>query len=231
VEEVSNTKIDEAGRLLRDWMTSGVPEDLNRVPLSQAVTALSVYRASFTAPSRTVEQLLGALVTEVAPGAKVTGRPKRAGAIVGKLVRHHGMRLTQMADIAGLRVRFPERQSEVDSLCERIRDRWQTPKFIDYVSKPKPTGYRAIHVLVETEDRIVEIQLRSASQNRWADQVELAGDRLGFRLKDGEGPDELVRYFERAAYKLAIEEKGGELDEDFQQVFEDLRRQVRRYFD
>jgi ppGpp synthetase/RelA/SpoT-type nucleotidyltranferase len=78
--------------------------------------------------------------------------------------------------------------------------------------------------------RTVEVQLRTARQNRWADQVELAGDRLGYRLKDGEGPEELVRYFERAAYKLAIEEQGGELDEAFQDVFEDLRQQVRHYF-
>jgi hypothetical protein len=39
-----------------------------------------------------------------------------------------------------------------------------------------------------------------------------------------------VRYFERAAYKLAIEEQGGELGEAFQYVFEDLRQRVRRYF-
>jgi putative GTP pyrophosphokinase len=230
VVEISKTKIDEAGELLRDWMTKGVPDDLNHEPLDEAVRLLMVYRNSFTAPSRAVESLLGALVAGVVADAKMTGRPKRGGAIVFKLVRHHGMRLTQMADIAGLRVRFPNGPSEVQRLVARIEERWAAAKIIDYVARPKPTGYRAIHALVSMGGRTVEVQLRTARQNRWADQVELAGDRLGYRLKDGEGPEELVRYFERAAYKLAIEEQGGELDEAFQDVFEDLRQQVRHYF-
>ena len=85
-------------------------------------------------------------------------------------------------------------------------------------------------MIVYVGGRMVEVQLRTADQNRWADEVELAGDRLGFRLKDGEGPTELVRYFERAAYKLASDEEGNELDAAFERDFEDLRRQVRAYF-
>jgi ppGpp synthetase/RelA/SpoT-type nucleotidyltranferase len=85
-------------------------------------------------------------------------------------------------------------------------------------------------VFVPANDRVVEVQLRTARQNLWADEVESAADRLRFRLKDGEGPEVLVRYFERAAYKLSVEEKGGNLDESFKRDFEDLRRKVRPYF-
>jgi putative GTP pyrophosphokinase len=230
VEEHSKTKIDGAGVLLRDWVTGRIHGNLEEPPMVEALERLLEYRQSFATPSRGVEVCLAALLAELTTEAKLTGRPKRTDAIVSKLVRHHGMRLTQMADIAGLRVRFPEKESEVEGLCRRIEAQWPTAKFIDYVAKPKPTGYRAVHVLIETEDRIVEVQLRTASQNRWADEVELAADRLSIGLKDGEGPEDLVRYFERAACKLAIEEQGGELDEAFKRDFEDLRRQVRRYF-
>lgn len=230
MEGFSKSQIDDAGILLREWVSGAGDGYVDDASVDGALRVLVVYRQSFAAPAKTVEESLAGLLAELAPDAQLTGRPKRAGAIVHKLVRHRSMRLTQMADIAGLRVRFSEDDPKVRHLCQRIEARWPAAKFIDYVVKPKPTGYRAIHVLIETDDRLVEVQLRTASQNRWADEVELAAGRLDIALKDGEGPEELVRYFERAAYKLAIEEQGGEPDEVFKHDFEDLRREVRQYF-
>jgi putative GTP pyrophosphokinase len=185
---------------------------------------------TFAAPLTTVESQLGPMVADVAPAAELAGRPKRAGAICAKLVRLPSMRLTQMDDIAGLRVKFPNGPHEVQALLRRMTGQWPGADVKDYAARPKDTGYRAIHVFVPGGDRIVEVQLRTARQNLWADEVEAAADRLGYLLKDGEGPEDLVRYFERAAHKLAIEEQGGELDEAFKHDFEDLRRKVRPYF-
>lgn len=226
----SHSQLDDAGRLLRDWASGRLDGPLHDEEFNAAVRLVTLYRQSFTDPSRATEALIATFLTEVAPDAKLTGRPKRTGAIIGKLVRHRSMRLTQMADIAGLRVRFSQDAPEVRHLCQRMETQWPTAKLIDYVARPKPTGYRALHVLVEMDGRVVEVQLRTANQNRWADEVELAADRLDIALKDGEGPDDLVRYFERAAYKLAIEDQGGALDEAFKRDFEDLRQKIRGYF-
>ena len=68
---------------------------------------------------------------------------------------------------------------------------------IDYVAKPKPTGYRAMHVVVQQHDRLVEIQLRTYRQNVWADEVERWADALGFepsdRRRSGSSGDQSVR--------------------------------------
>jgi ppGpp synthetase/RelA/SpoT-type nucleotidyltranferase len=146
-----------------------------------------------------VELQLARLVANVASRAELAGRPKRAAAIIAKLVRFPSMRLTQMDDIAGLRVKFRDGPTEVQALLRRIEQQWPGVAVKDYVAKPKPTGYRAIHAFVTAGERVVEVQLRTARQNQWADEVESAADRLGLRLKDGEGPAELLRYFERAA--------------------------------
>ena len=96
---------------------------------------------------------------EVAPGAQLTGRPKRSERIIGKLVRFPHMRLPQMEDISGLRVKFPNGPSEVRELLERILQAWPGARVIDYVEKPKTTGYRAIHVIVPEGGRVVEVRL------------------------------------------------------------------------
>jgi putative GTP pyrophosphokinase len=230
VHAISKTKIDEAGEILRAWADGVGQEELDEEPQSSAVDLLFEYRVSFSAPLTAVESELAPIVADVAPDAELAGRPKRAAAILAKLMRFPSMRLTQMDDIAGLRVKFPNGPREVQLLLGRILERWPGAAVKDYVARPKRTGYRAIHAFVPADEHIVEVQLRTACQNLWADEVESAADRLGFRLKDGEGPEALVRYFERAAYKLAIEEQGGTVDEAFQRDFEDLRREVRPYF-
>lgn len=60
------------------------------------------------------------------------------------------------------------------------KDRRETPSF----------GYRAVHVIVFVDSMPVEIQVRTKSQNTWAQMVEKLGDRWGRGLRYGYGPDE-----------------------------------------
>lgn len=121
-------------------------------------------------------------------------------------------------------------QDEVYEVLDRIQRQWPGIPVDDYVKRPQDTGYRAVHVVVVEAGRKVEIQLRTPAQNRWADGVEAAADRLKLPLKNGRGPSELLRYFERAAFKLALEERGEKPDEAFERDFATLREQVRPYF-
>jgi putative GTP pyrophosphokinase len=225
----SRTQVDKAGDFLRHYV-SGPDAAFDEEQVEAALLTVEEYRQSFTAASEAVAARLAPMVDDTASGAQLVGRPKRFGAVIMKLIRLRTIRLTQIEDIAGLRVKFPNGPQEVQALLRRILDEWPDAVVIDYVAKPKATGYRAIHVVLAEDDRWVEVQLRTVRQNRWADEVEAAADRLDFRLKDGIGPDELVRYFERASLKLALEEQGVTVDEHFTKEFEDLRRQVRPYF-
>lgn len=42
----------------------------------------------------------------------------------------------------------------------------------DYIAHPKQDGYRALHVVVERDGRLIEIQLRTQLQHLWAAHVE-----------------------------------------------------------
>ena len=77
--------------------------------------------------------------------------------------------------------------------------------------------------------RVVEIQLRTTSQQLWAEVVSQTEDRLEVPLRDGDGPPELVEYFRAASDLLAAQEGEFELDGDFADRFEVLREQVRPY--
>lgn len=79
--------------------------------------------------------------------------------------------------------------------------------------------------------RVIEIQLRTVSQQQWAEVVSQTEDRLEVPLRDGAGPPELVEYFRRASDLLAFQEqKDFTLPEGFAANFEELREQVRPYF-
>ena len=230
--ELSKSKVDRAGAALREWWNDNA--DLERLStdpeLNAAVETLIEWRAAHRTPLLLAQFQLGSAVQEVVEGAVPTGRHKRTGQIIYKLVRHPTMRLSQMEDITGTRVVVPT-QAEVAQVLERLLPRFPGAQVIDYVAKPKPTGYRAIHVVVKQQDRLVEIQLRTQRQNVWADEVERWADALGFELKDGRGPDDLVEYFNLGAAMLAATDQGAALNEDLARALADVRERVRPYFE
>jgi hypothetical protein len=61
--------------------------------------------------------------------------------------------------------------------------------------------------------------------------VEAAASVTGFNLKDGEGPDDLRRYFVMAAERLAREDDGFDPDPAIEEEFVTLREDVRHYFE
>lgn len=88
-----------------------------------------------------------------------------------------------------------------------------TPERVDdYVSRPRLSGYRAVHVVVRYDERCIEIQLRTRSMHEWAVAVERLGGRLGEDLKSGRGPQSVLAWLEAISEALAIEERGGIVD-------------------
>lgn len=100
---------------------------------------------------------------------------------------------SNITDVAGVRVvcTFPE---DLFTLADALlaQDDITLIERRDYVSQPKPTGYRSLHLIVETpiflekEKRLVkvEVQLRTISMNFWAS--------LEHQLRYKKGLDEAV---------------------------------------
>lgn len=228
---LSKSKVDRAGARLRDWFRSD--PDVSAFDtdprLSEAADVLVAWRGTHRYPLLRVQLDVGRAVQQEDPAVVPTGRRKRAGAIIYKLVRFPSMRLSQMEDIAGCRATL-QGQDQVERALEQLLARRPGATLIDYVDRPKPGGYRAKHLIVVEGERNVEVQLRTVRQNRWADEVEDAAGRLDYPLKEGRGPSELVEYFDVAAAILAAEDQGKEPDGDLNNRLAALRSQVRPYF-
>ena len=158
-------------------------------------------------------------------------RLKRAPQIVEKLRRHPGMKLSRMQDIGGCRAILSS-HDEVLRVAARIERNWHIKHRKHYtLEAPAISGYRALHIVVERDGRLVEIQLRTAREHEWAEAIERTDKRLGLDLKSGRGPSDLLEYFRLAADGLAMEDAGIDPQPAFVRHFDEARDRVRGYFE
>ena len=144
--------------------------------------ALDEYRRSFR-PA--YDSVITSLRTDL--DIEATGRPaKTTASIVDKLIRQH-IRLTQIQDIAGVRV-LVDGLIEQDQIIERLGKHFGEVAIDDRRVHPSH-GYRAIHVIVVLDTRQVEIQVRTALQHRWAEVSEKLADLVDPAIKYGGGPE------------------------------------------
>ena len=104
-------------------------------------------------------------------------------------------------------------------------------KIRDRRDEAAESGYRAVHVIVVRDGRMVEIQLRDPREHEWALAVERLGARLGIGLKEGEGPDDLREYFRIASLGMYMERMSQEPDRTFIKAFDAARRRALPYFE
>src|SRR5581483_10253476 len=104
------------------------------------------------------------------------------------------MGLTFMEDIGGVRAVLPS-QAAADEVWRKLRKNWQVHRHRDYVREPKDSGYRALHLIVNKRGVKVEVQLRTALQDFWANQVERDSRHLGVDYKSGAGHDVVHAYY------------------------------------
>lgn len=205
----SRAEIDRAGRTLLDEASSADAID-------KAWDRLANWRSVHAFPLNTVTMDLRQKVRRVAPSALVVQRLKRARSILAKLGREASMRLTQMQDIGGCRAVVGSIK-EVYALREEYRRSRSLHEFVsedDYITNPKPSGYRSLHLIYRFRsighpqyNRLMfEVQLRTITQHAWATAVETVGAVLGQSLKSGEGERIWLQYFQNAALALEFTE-------------------------
>ena len=222
----ANKAIDRAGALLRDsWRNDTDPDQRER---QDAVGLVSDFRAGFQYPLVKVNNGLRAFVRSEGGPIVVSQRLKRITTIIDKLDRHEHMKLTRMQDIGGCRAILGS-DTLVSGVLRRIRRNWDVRELYDYVSEPKSTGYRAIHVVVMRDDHRIEVQLRTGRQHAWAATVErLSGLEELTRLKDGVGPEALVGYYRVIGEIFALQEQGIAVDEGIVTRYQQLRAELQR---
>lgn len=199
----SNSSVERAGVVLRRYQRGElVAPDAH----ASAVAVLFDWRSGFSEPlTKTVMGVRSFLTTTTGlePHGRVGQRLKRHDRIVDKLVRMATLRLPQMEDVAGCRVVLDD-SGQLRRLEEHLVSQWSIRGTDDYVARPKETGYRAVHLIVERDGRQVEVQLRMRAHHAWAqlvDEIALLGGVFG-RIKDGIGPDEVLEPLREVAEAL-----------------------------
>ncbi len=134
-------------------------------------------------------------------------RLKRLKAIVNKMDKHDVKNLSTMQDIGGMRIILPSIDvvNKIKYFLESkgVED-FEIINTDDYIDPPKPTGYRAIHIVFrytpsdikhECYGQKIELQLRTKYQHIWAMGVETAELITDTALKDGSGNKEWQDFF------------------------------------
>jgi ppGpp synthetase/RelA/SpoT-type nucleotidyltranferase len=168
---------------------------------------LDEYRQSF---SDAYQQVVAA-VREL--GVNPTGRPsKTTGSIQDKL-RRESIRLSQIQDIAGCRV-IVANLIEQDDIVSRLTVAFEKTVVFDRRTKPSH-DYRAVHVVVHTNGKPIEVQIRTPLQHAWAEVSEKLSDVEDPTIKYGGGSNELRGLLERVSMLTAKLEKSERTVMDF----------------
>ncbi len=138
---------------------------------------------------------------------EVVQRLKRETTMIDKLAREPRMQVTQMQDIGGVRALLPS-LPHVYAVSRRLRKTWTIVRVRDYIAEPKPSGYRALHLIVHRGGYSVEVQLRTVLQDAWANQVEEDGRRIGVGLKFGAGVADIHAYYVAVSDAFAFLDRG-----------------------
>lgn len=223
----SKTKVNRAGRFVAEEVQAAIQGERkvgdNRAELDEALKVIGWWRGQHVKP-------LSAVATNLFRYAAKEGDPviaqrlKRVPTIAGKLLRENGMQLSRMEDVGGVRAVLPT-QDAAYGVARSLKRNWTITRFRDYVANPKPEGYRALHLVNRYRGRLIEVQLRTARQDEWANAVEGATRRFP-GLKFGGGPELLQRFLQGISDFYAMLDGNIELDVSRISEIEDLVAQA-----
>lgn len=209
--QFSIIEVNSAGRVLASF--DGTPSEL-----SNAISVIDNWRASHSYPLQSFYVTLKRRACIVHKAALTAQRIKRLESIARKLFMNRDMKLSQMQDIGGCRAILPTiahvRELEKIYKDSKWSHKWLSPK--DYIAKPKPSGYRSVHLKYRFSGRgskcaydglKIEIQLRTKLQHTWATAVEASDTFTKQALKSSHGSSEWMRFFALMASVFAIREK------------------------
>jgi ppGpp synthetase/RelA/SpoT-type nucleotidyltranferase len=212
VSNKSNRQVNMAAQRMVEWLHND--EELEQ----EDFDTVAAFRAAHAYPLRVVTSLLRQRAQAVDSSATVYARAKRMISIILKLQRTPTMQVTTMQDIGGCRA-VVDSIGSVARLTEqfrRMKPDLDDPKEFDYITQPKPDGYRSIHFVVKYRpkskaysylpSRRIELQIRSALQHKWATALETIDLFTAQTLKAGGGQYSWKRFFVLTSTLFAMKE-------------------------
>lgn len=206
----SNAEIDSAGKTLLKREEKSVDEYLD------ALDVIEQWRASHAYPLLVFQNYLRQKAKDIDPSAIVAQRLKKRSSILDKLERCPTMHLHRMQDVGGCRVILRDVDAVRKLTCQitTSRRRHLLKNQKDYITAPKVSGYRGIHLVYqyvsETNQHyrniLLEIQIRTKLQHLWATSVETVGAFVQHSLKSSQGPNMWLDFFKLVASLFALEE-------------------------
>jgi GTP pyrophosphokinase len=119
--------------------------------------------------AQTVHQLSVAL-KKMEIVADITGRPKHIFSIYNKMHQKE-LDFSQLFDVRAMRI-IVQTERDCYNALGLVHELWvpMADEFDDYISRPKPNGYRSLHTVVADESgRPFEVQIRTRAMHEFAE--------------------------------------------------------------
>ncbi len=119
--------------------------------------------------AQTIEQLAQGLAARGIV-SEVSGRPKHIYSIHNKM-RNKQLAFSELYDVRALRV-IVQDERECYAVLGFVHEQWEpvSDEFDDYISRPKPNGYKSLHTVVaDTVGRPFEVQIRTRAMHEFAE--------------------------------------------------------------
>ncbi|WP_428244004.1 RelA/SpoT domain-containing protein [Gynuella sp.] len=218
LRKYTKSNVKRAGKILSNPERRSNPADFN-----WAMDVLSWWRYQHEQPLEKAYKLLQKVAAKKQPDSILAKRLKREESITKKLSRFPDMMLTNMQDIGGCRV-ILSTVKKVDKInrelrkCKEFKDANGRVKVNDYITNPKPDGYRGYHLkgsFPGSEDQSfrIEIQVRTKLQHSWATALEIVDLFTGQALKSNDGDKQWQEFFKLVSQQFAVMEKISRFDQ------------------
>ncbi|GAA1783521.1 MAG: RelA/SpoT domain-containing protein [Actinobacteria bacterium] len=235
-ETPTNSQVKKAGSTVRRFFRGADGVDL--AAFNEALRVIEAWRASHAGPLVSANNGLRSMLRTEGCEINVSQRLKRMQTILNKLTREPTLSLPTMQDIGGVRAvigTIPELRRVEQRL---VQARGVSGGYSDYISEPRESGYRGVHVVVTYGDppRHIEVQLRTPMMHEWAITVERLSNVFGETLKadrltPSAGPAARLahRFMAEVSRAQAIEEVGGVTPGPLRDTIARLRLDIEAY--
>lgn len=207
--EYSRSQIIKAGKIIKK-------DDSTNEQIINATQVIDNWRAAHAYPLHVIYMHLRRMASN-RTDIVVAERLKRLHSIINKLKREPSMSLWTMQDLGGCRFIVPT-VNEVFNYANKYKNSRIRHSFVgsyDYISTPKRSGYRSLHLVFEyhsdsnedyNKNMLIELQFRTHLQHLWATAVETMGLFTKQSLKAGQGTEDIKRFFVLVSSLFALKE-------------------------
>lgn len=165
---------------------------------------LHIFRMSYRDSLRKVYSLVNSIAQSIDNKSITTFRIKRIESILSKMKRQPKMDPKRMNDVAGCRC-ILSKVKYIYDVIKKINDEIASnvqyrglsihDKIWDYIREKREDGYRSVHIVIKTsENKNIEVQLRTFEQHNWATLVETTDLIYNTRLKEYHEPNDLYEF-------------------------------------